>query len=206
MVVTIRVLVADNHPTFCAGIRAILDKTDDLQIVEEAYDLPQLHSQSRESSPDILLIAANLATDSLLDTASDWKQQFADSKLLIMLPQADEIYLRQLTEQGADGVILKTEPTDKFIQAIRLVSQGESWLSKTLWQKMTQPEVPPVLFTEQEEEILPYIPTEMTIEAMAVTLHLAPRTVDRRIERICQKLGVTKRIGAAVQLIRLGLA
>ena len=206
MATPIRVFVADNHPAFCAGIRATLDKTDDLQVIGEAHNLLQLQSQPAAKPPNILLIAANLAEDSLVKSVPTWKQQFADSKLLIMLPQADETCLHQLTEQGADGAILKTEPTNKFIQAIRLVAQGESWLSQPLWQKIMQPETPPIDFTESEKEMLPFIITEMTIDEIAETLHLSRRTVCRQLETICLKLNVTKRIGAAVQIVKRSLA
>lgn len=107
----IRVFVADSHPAICVGIRAILDKADNLQLIGEAHDLRHLDALPTENPPDVFLIAANLAADSLFEQVAAWKEQVADSKLLIMLTQAEECCLRQLTEYGADGAILKTEPT-----------------------------------------------------------------------------------------------
>ena len=123
-----------------------------------------------------------------------------------MLPQADEECLRQVTTQGANGAILKTEPTDKLIRAIRAVAQGEPWVSQPLWYKITQPQTPPVDFSEAEKALLPLIVTEMTIDEIAETLHLSRRTACRQLDAICLKLNVTKRIGAAVQIAKRGLA
>lgn len=206
MATTIRVFVADSHPVTCVGIRAILDQTTDLQVIGEAHHLSQLDVLSADDQPDVLLIAANLATDSLVTTMPAWKQQFANSKLLLMLPQADETCLQQLTAQSADGAILKTESSDKFIQAIRMVAQGDTWLSQPLWQNIMQSETISTAFTEAEKALLPLIVTEMTIEEMALTLHLSDSTLKRRLQEIYAKLGVETLRGAAVKLVRLGLA
>ena len=206
MAPTIRVFVADSHPATCVGIRAILDQTTDLQVIGEAHHVSQLDTISADDPPDVLLIAANLATDSLVTTVPIWKQQFANSKLLLMLPQADETCLQPLTAQGADGAFLKSEPTDKLVQAIHAVAQGEPWLSHPLWQKIIRPETPPIDFTESEKEMLPLIVTEMTADEIAETLHLSRRTVCRQLETICHKLDVTKRLGAAIQIVKRGLA
>jgi DNA-binding NarL/FixJ family response regulator len=206
MATTVRVLVADNQPIFCAGLRATLAKTDDLQVVGEAYELQQLHSQPTEKPPDVILTAANLAADSLPEVAANWKQQFANSKLLIMLGQTHATNFNQVTAQAVDGCILKTEPTDSFIQAIRIVAQGDNYFSPAIWQTMIQPEAAVLPFTEPEKALLPFIITEMTVAEIALALYLSERTVTRHIETICQKFGVKKRLGAAVQSVRLGLA
>lgn len=206
MATNIRVLVADNQPIFCAGIRAILATVDDLEVMGEAHDLQQLHSQPMGNSPDVLLTAANLAAESLPEIAANWKQQFANSKFLIMLGQTQATNFNQVTAQAVDGCILKTEPSDNFIQAIRAVSQGNNYFSPTLWQTIIQPETVVIPFTEAEKALLPFIITEMTVAEIALALHMSDRTVTRHLETICQKLGVKKRIGAAVQIDKLGLA
>lgn len=200
------VLVADNQPTFCVGIQAILATADSrIQFVGEAHDLQQLYSLQREKSPHILLISANIAANSLVEQVAAWKQQFVGSQLLIMLAQANESCLYQLMTSGIDGCLLKTESPPTIIRAIHTLAQGGNYFSQSLVPALIQSNTTIVAFTETEKKLLPFMITEMTVEEIAFTLHMSERSVARHMNTICQKLNVTKRLGAAVQIVRLGL-
>ncbi len=209
MAAIIRVFVVDNQPVFCAGIQAILDKTTNLQLLGTATSLKKNCSWTINKPPDVLLLAANTSHDSLLETTSAWKQKQKNSKILVMLTHPHEICLRQLTDQGANGCILKTDTKQRFVRAIRSVFEGESWFSPKLLQKTLQTQLQPVTqvqLTEQDKDILQLICAEKSNPEIADTLHLSERTVCRYLEDIYIKLGVETRVGAAVQAIKLGLA
>ncbi|VAW39847.1 hypothetical protein MNBD_CHLOROFLEXI01-1249, partial [hydrothermal vent metagenome] len=131
----IRIYIVDSQPVFCTGIQAVLEATTDLQLLGTATSLEQHCSWAANKPPDVLLLAANMSHDPLLETISTWKQEYEDSKTLVMLSYADEVCLRQLTDQGADGCILRTDTPQRFIQAIRSVAEGESWFSRTVMEE-----------------------------------------------------------------------
>jgi DNA-binding NarL/FixJ family response regulator len=205
------VFVVDKQPVFCAGIRAILAATDDLQLIGEANNLHQLYVYKIEDPPDILLIAADLATDSLLETITTWKQKFVGSKILIMI-DTDEDSVRQLSKQGIDGCILKSDSQRSFTQAIRIVANGERWFSRTLLQKTLEVELIDDSMgsiqeiTEQDKAMLRLVCAAKSNPEIALALHMAERTVCRHLEEIYIKLGVCSRIGAAVEATKMGLA
>ena len=206
MATIIRVLAVDMQPIFCAGIRAVLATTADLQLVGETHRLHKLDTWSLNNTPDVILLAADMVTNSLLEAISAWKQRFVGSKLLVFLPDTHEVYLQQLIIRGADGCLLRSDPPSKLIQAIRTISCGGHWVSDPLWPEVIQSEAIPVPFTEIEKSLMPLLITEMTIVEIAHVLHMSDRTITRHIEAICEKLGAEKRLGAAIQIVRLGLA
>lgn len=203
---SITVFAADNHPVFCAGIAAILAAENDLQLSGTAHDLHQLHSYRAAEPPHVMLLGSGLATAKLPETVTEWKQKFPNSHILLILTDVKEAYLYQLVKQVVAGCLLKTDPVQKFVQAIRAVAQGDAWFSQRLWQTISQPDAVPVPFTELEQTLLPHIVTEMTIEEIALALHMSERTLKRHLQEVYTKLGVKTRVGAAVQITQVGLA
>ncbi len=214
MATIIRVFIVDDQPVFCAGIQAVLETTGDLQFLGKANNLKQLDSWVTENLLDVVLLAANVADDSLLETIFAWKQECEDRKILVILSHAGEVCLHQLRVQGADGCILKTDIPQRFIQAIRSVVEGENWFSRRLMQETLQTQLirsvtqtnSLVQLTEQDKVILQLICAEKSNLEIAMTMHISERTVCRYLEEIYIKLGVSSRVGASIQTVKMGLA
>lgn len=205
----IRVYVVDSQPVFCLGVQIVLEKPTDLQLLGTATNLEQYCSWATSVSPDVLLLDANLPHDFLLETISAWKHKQKSNKILVMLTHPHQICLRQVTDQGANGCILKTDAPQRLIEAIRTVAGGERWFSRQLMQETMQTQLQPMAqlqLTEQDKRILELICVEKSNPEIAETLHLSERTVCRYLEEIYAKLGVRTRVGAAVQAIKRGLA
>ncbi|VAW31357.1 hypothetical protein MNBD_CHLOROFLEXI01-173 [hydrothermal vent metagenome] len=209
MASAIRVYIVDSRPVFCLGIQTVLETTTDLQLLGTATSLEQSCSWATNLSPDVLLVDANLSHDSLLETISAWKQKPQSHKILVMLTHPHQVCLRQVTDQGANGCILKTDAPQRFIEAIRTIADGGRWFSRQLMQETMQTQLKPMAqlqLTEQDKLILQLICVEKSNHEIAETLHLSERTVCRYLEEIYAKLGVRTRVGAAVQAIKQGLA
>jgi DNA-binding NarL/FixJ family response regulator len=133
-------------------------------------------------------------------------------QILAMLSHPSEICLPEAASQGVTGCILKTDGPGRFIQAVRAVAGGEKWFSRQLLQQTNQtqilatPEPTAAPLTEQEKEMLQLLCAEKSNAEIAAALHLSERTVCRYLEDMYLKLGVSSRVGAAVQATKRGLA
>jgi len=111
-----------------------------------------------------------------------------------------------LIEQEISGIILKSEPPDKLMEAIYSIMQGESWFSAALIPTLMQPTTPKSHeLTNRELEVLKLLAQENTNIAIAHTLNISERTVRCHLESIYNKLGVASRVGAAIQAIKLNI-
>ena len=209
MAETVHVFVIDSQPVFCAGIRTILETTTDLQLLGTTTSLKQNCSWAVNQPPDVLLLAANTSHDLSLETISAWKQEHKDCKILMMLSYAYEVSLRQMTDQGINGCILKTDTPQRFIRAIRSLFEGEGWFSPKLLQVALPAQLQPTTqlqLAEQDRVILRLICAEKSNNEIAATLHISKRTVCRYLEDVYLKLGVSSRLGAAIKATKMGLA
>ena len=209
MASSICVFVIDNQPLFCVGLQAVVETTTDIQWLGSAASLNQYCLQNVNFPPDVFLIASGEAPLSLMETISAGKQGQKNCKILLMLPHAYKVSLSQMTNQGINGCILKTDIPQRFIRAIRSLFEGESWLSPRLLQETLPVQIQPptqVQLTEQEKAILQLVYAEKGNHEIATTLHMSERTVSRYLEDIYARLGVSSRVGAAIQAVKMELA
>ncbi|MCA9936981.1 MAG: response regulator transcription factor [Ardenticatenaceae bacterium] len=203
----IRVLLADQHRLLHPAIRTLLSTTDDMTLVGEVTDRHELRQNCEEFCPDILLLSTNVTDSPLVKILDDIKEQCPTSKILVMLSSTEETSLRQLVAQGVNGVILKSDTPGKLLEAIDAIAQGQTWVSIDLLPRLVQPQQANVGndVTDRELEILQLLALEKTNAEIAQTMNIADRTVRSHLENIYIKLGVTSRVGAVVQAIRLNL-
>ncbi|MEJ2748845.1 MAG: response regulator transcription factor, partial [Anaerolineae bacterium] len=192
-----RVLLADNHQLLHGSIRNLLAATPDLELVGEAAIEEELWQYCRESPPDVLLLASNVTNSPLPETLAQVKQHCPNIRVLVLLVDPEEVCLQALTENGADGGILKSEPPESLLAAIRTLAQGQPWFSPLLLKRMLQPETPPL--TNDELTLLRLLVAGETEKAIAGAMNLSQRTVRRRIDGISKKLGVKTRTELAYQ-------
>jgi DNA-binding NarL/FixJ family response regulator len=193
----IRVLLADSHLLLHGGVHITLIDAQDLELVGEATTSEELWHFCQEHQPDVLLLATNMNDIFLNDVFMQAQQRCPEIQILVLLSEPGEISLQQLTENGASGGILKSESPETLLTAIRTVAQGQPWFIPPLLKRILQPKEPPL--TDEELAILRLIAAGEKDRAIADTLSLSKRTVRRRIDKICEKLGVETRIEAAYQ-------
>ncbi len=203
----IRVLLADPHRLLLPAIRALLATSDDMILVGEATNSHELRQNCQECHPDILLLSPNLVDSCSEKLLTIVKEQCPAGKIIIMLSDSEEICLTQLADLGVNGFFLKSDAPEKLLEAIDAVSQGKPWFSLELLSQLVQSRLPNKGrdVTDREIEILRLLVLEKTNTEIAQALNLAERTVRAHLENIYSKLGVSSRVGAAVQAIRLNL-
>lgn len=207
---SIQVLIAGDQSIIWQGILAILETANDLTVVGEAIDYQQAWSLAKEFQPDILLLASDFDGLSLSEMAVTLCQQSPRTKVLIFGEDTcSGIELYKLMGQGVAGYILKTDPADKIITAVRLVAQGmviftQEQLARAhrLRQEASKQWTS---LTEREREILLLLAEGKSNKQIAKTLTISKNTVGTHIGNLMDKLNVASRIEAAAWAWQHGL-
>ena len=205
MTQSIQVLVVDKQPLFRVGLRNELASHYQ---VSECANIQQAYPWQPEKMPDVIFLGSNIAGFSLPNTLLEWQQCFPTSHFIIMLSETKEI-CDHLLGYGAVGCLLKDDPSEHFIQAVAAVAMGNTWFKPSILQQVitakTKPLTPIVTLTEREITVLRLVMTGKTNPDIAMTIHVAPRTVGNILEGIYTKLDVHTRTEAVAKALQLRL-
>ncbi len=188
----LRILIADDHPLVRSGMRALLQTTDDLEIVGEA-----------DSGEQVVRIAATLQPDVIITIRI----------LVVTLLEEDDTLFAAL-RAGARGYILKEASEVEVLRAIRAVGEGEAIFSTSMAQRLvgffSAPQqaassLPFADLTEREREILALIAQGRSNSEIAQQLVISPKTVRNYISSIFGKLQVADRAQAIIRARESGL-
>jgi len=206
----IRVLLADDHPVVRNGIRDLLEKEIDIEIVGEATNGVETIYLVEEANPDVLLLDMELPDFQGTEVAQQVQLRFQKVKILVLSAHDDSIYVRELLKLGAAGYLLKDEAPEAIVEAIRGVAHGEKgWVSRRIaaqissWMQSDKPDE--AKLTQREHEVLQRIVQGKTNQAIAIELNISEKTVEKYLSVIFTKLNVTSRTEAAVLAVREGL-
>jgi DNA-binding NarL/FixJ family response regulator len=206
----IRVLLADDHPVVRNGIRDLLEKEIDIEIVGEATNGVETIHLVEATNPDVLLLDMELPDFQGTEVAQQVQLRFQKVKILVLSAHDDSIYVRELLKLGAAGYLLKDEAPEAIVEAIRGVAHGEKgWVSRRIaaqissWMQSDKPDE--AKLTQREHEVLQRIVQGKTNQAIAIELNISEKTVEKYLSVIFTKLNVTSRTEAAVLAVREGL-
>lgn len=121
----IRILLADDHSLFRRGLRHMLEIEDDLTVVAEARDGAEAQQLARECRPDVVLLDINMPVVDGLTAARELRQAFPKLGIVMLTMFAEDAFVTQALEAGANGYLLKDTPFDQVVAAIRAAARGE---------------------------------------------------------------------------------
>ncbi len=187
----IRLLIVDDHPILCQGLRALLKYYDDIEVVGEAHTGEEAIACVDECEPDVVLMDIAMPGMNGIQATRLIHEQYPATKVLILTQYSDKHYVLSLLKAGASGYVLKYAPRDDLIRAIRRVMRGEAFLHPSVSAEVVQTlhEDAPML-TEREQEILQRIVSGQTNAQIAEDLSLSPKTVDWHRTNLMRKLDV----------------
>jgi DNA-binding NarL/FixJ family response regulator len=210
----IRLLIADDHPLFRAGVRERLAGfTDSIEVVGEASDGEEAYAQAGRLHPDVVLMDIAMPHVNGIEATRRIKASWADIGILILTVYDDEQYIHALVEAGAAGYLLKTVEGADLADAIRRVGQGESVLSPAIAHKVlarfARPaQGPPTggweSLSERERQVLRLAARGESNKLIARHLNLSVRTVHAHMGHIFDKLSVASRTEAVVSAMKQG--
>lgn len=206
----IRILLVDDHPVVRAGIRQILDREEDLEVVGEAADGKTALSRARQLDPDIVLLDMEMPGLQGIEVARRLAAEQARARVIALSAHDDNHYVRGVLEAGARGYLLKEEAPEFILEAIRGVHRGQDgWISRGIaakvmaWTRHGSPASPDL--SQRESEILHLVVDGLQNKQVAAALGLSEKTVERHLSALYLKLNVGSRVEAAVLAVRQGL-
>lgn len=215
------VVIVDDHPIVRAGMRAVLETAQEIDVVSEGECGADALRLVEQLSPDVLVLDVNLPDQNGLDVTRQLCDLGTSTAILILTAHDDPEMVFSLLESGAIGYILKDEALETLPGAVQAAKRGESWLSPTVASQVvrravqraqdpsleaagdSQAESP---LTPREMEILQLLAAGMDNTAIAEQLIVTKRTVQNHISNIYGKLGVASRTEAMLYAIRHGWA
>ncbi len=208
----IRVLVADDHPVFRYGMRAILGAQPDTEIVGEAVDGEEAVSLAAELDPDVILMDVNMPGVNGIEAARRILEASPQTGILMLTMFEDDASIFAAMRAGARGYVLKGADGEETVRAIRSVAGGEAIFGPGIARRLTRFFAAPASkveafpeLTDREREILAFIAGGYTNTAIAEALYLSPKTVRNYVSSIFTKLQVLDRAQAIVRARQAGL-
>ena len=209
-----RVLVADDHPNFRDGLRALLDSAPDLEVVGEAGDGEEAVGLAARLQPDVILMDLNMPGMDGIEATRRILHTSPHISILVISMFEDDATVFQAMRAGARGYLLKGANSSEMLRAIRAAGNGEAIFSPKVAGRLMEffsgarPSAPPEAFpelSEREREILDLIARGRKNPQIAGDLYLSPKTVRNHVSNILHKLQVADRTEAIIRAREAGL-
>jgi DNA-binding NarL/FixJ family response regulator len=206
-----RVLIADDHGIVRSGLRLLLERQADIEVVGEAADGVEARELAIRERPDLAILDVKMPKLTGLQATREIKQQAPEVAVLILSMHDDERYLFEALKAGAAGYVLKAQADTDLLAAIRAVERGEPFLTPEAQRTLIRD----VLergggedseeLTPREEEIVKLVAEAHTTKEIAALLHLSEKTVENHRANAMRKLGMRDRVELVRYAIRRGL-
>jgi DNA-binding NarL/FixJ family response regulator len=211
--VTIRVLLADDHPVVRRGLAALLGTLPDFEVVGEAVDGEEAVREAQLTRPDVVLMDVRMPGLDGVEATRRLRESMPDTAVLVLTMYDDDATVFTAMQAGARGYLLKGAEQDEIADAIRAVVRGQAifgpGIASRLLDHFANPPAPaddpfPEL-TPREREILELLAEGRRTADIAGTLHLSPKTVSNNLTTIFAKLEVADRTAAVIRARERGL-
>ena len=204
----IRVVVVDDHAVVRSGIRLLLEREDDLEVVGEAGNGKDAIFAVRALKPDVILLDVVMPGESGIDVLPSLLKESPQTKVLVLSMQDDPSYVREAFAAGASGYVLKEAADEEVVAAVREIANGGRYVHPALGARMVTAEAEARAaaeadpLSEREREVLRLLALGHTNQEIAKMLYISVRTAETHRAHIMQKL----RISTRAELVRYALA
>jgi DNA-binding NarL/FixJ family response regulator len=210
----IRILIADDHPLFRAGLRSLLESVPDTEVVGEATTGPEAVELTRTVTPDIVVMDINMPDLNGIEATRQIVLETKDTHVLVMTMHEDDESVFAALRAGARGYQLKGAAQAETLRAIRAVANGEAILGPAIATRLQRYlTAPPTTdpgdafpqLTERELDVLNLLAERQSNSEIAGTLFLSQKTVRNYVSSILAKLQVADRAEARLIARAAGL-
>jgi DNA-binding NarL/FixJ family response regulator/HAMP domain-containing protein len=209
--VVIRVLIADDHGIVRSGLRMLIDRQLDMEVVAEADDGVAALESTQSHRPDVAVLDVSMPRMTGLQAAREIRAHVPETRVLLLSMHDDERYFLEGLASGASGYVLKRAADTDLIGAVRTVARGRTFLSGDAQRDLmdewmeggrSEPDDP---LTPRELEVVKLIAEAYTNRQIAETLKVSEKTVESHRANVLSKLEMRDRVELVRYAIRRGL-
>lgn len=194
---SIRILLAEDHTIVREGLRSLIEKQPDMEIVGEAEDGRTAIELVQELSPEIVIMDITMPNLNGVEATRHITSEFPQVKVIALSIHSNRRFVTDMLGAGAAGYILKECLFDELVQAIQAVSAGNSYLSPRITSVVVEDYVnhlaaiadsPLAALTSRERQVLQLVAEGKSTKQIALELHVSTKTIEANRRQIMQKL------------------
>ncbi|MFZ3576897.1 response regulator [Virgibacillus sp. DJP39] len=218
-----KIVLIDDHKLFREGVKRILEFETSFEVLAEGDDGNVAAELVAKHKPDVVLMDINMPHTNGIQATANLVRNHPDTSVIILSIHDDESYVTHALKTGAQGYLLKEMDSDSLIEAIKVVSEGGSYLHPRVTHNLVQEfrrlsketssnhvnlgvnyRKPLHLLTRRECEVLQLLAEGKSNRGVADSLYISEKTVKNHVSNILQKMNVNDRTQAVVAAIRKG--
>lgn len=218
-----RIVLIDDHKLFREGVKRILEFEPTFEIVAEGDDGNVAGKLVKENKPDVVLMDINMPNLNGVQATKDLVRYFPETNVIILSIHDDESYVTHALKTGAKGYLLKEMDSDSLIEAIKVVSEGGSYLHPRVthnlvqeYRRLAKESMPTItdrgvayhkplhILTKRESQVLQLLAEGKSNRAVSEALIISEKTVKNHVSNILQKMDCNDRTQAVVSAIKKG--
>ena len=193
-----RIFLVEDHPITREGIRALISKTDDLQVVGEAATAPEALALLASARPELVITDISIGGSDGIELTKQIHALYPDVKVLTLSAYDESVYAERAIRAGSSGYVDKQKAPEILVEAIHAVLDGRLHLSDSLRDRVVgsyltvgaAPETAVSDLTDRELEVFRHFGHGLTTAEVADAMMLSPKTVETHRVHIKQKMGL----------------
>ena len=194
-----KIVLADDHPAVRVGLQRVLEETGEFDVVGQASESAALLSLVSREKPKLVVMDLRISRSCAFDTIQAIRQAAPQTAILVFSSWDDARHVRRALRAGAIGYLLKTGTMEEVVRAIRLVAEGNSYISPEISEHVVhailqEDETDAALsgLTRREREVLRLVAEGYSSRQIADSLGVSPKTIETHRARMMSKLGIHK--------------
>ncbi len=209
-----KILIADDHGIVRQGLRILIEKQPDMEVIGEAEDGLMAVRLAKELSPDMIIMDISMPNLNGIDATKLILNERADTRIVILSMYFNRHFVTDALKAGVMGYVLKSCLFDELVRAIQTVAGGKHYLSPQITDVLiedhiTLPSASDIhtkgALTDREHQIIQLLAEGKTTKQVALYLNVSPKTADANRRQIMNKLGISTVAELTKYAIREGI-
>jgi len=199
---TLRILLAEDHKVMREGLRMVVDRERDMEVVGEADNGLAAIALTQQLRPDVVIMDVSMPELDGLKATEALKRLVPNAKILILTRHTDSSYVKQLLTSGASGYVLKQSASEDLVRAIQRVAAGHTYLDPAITDQVVSSFTdrrrhrgsPGKSLSRREQEVLRFVALGLLTKEIAARLQISIKTVETHKANAMTKMGMDSRI------------
>ena len=198
----LRILLAEDHKVMREGLRMVIDRERDMEVVGEADNGLAAIALTQQLRPDVVIMDVSMPELDGLKATEALKRLVPNAKILILTRHTDSSYVKQLLTSGASGYVLKQSASEDLVRAIQRVAAGHTYLDPAITDQVVSSFTdrrrhrgsPGKSLSRREQEVLRFVALGLLTKEIAARLQISIKTVETHKANAMTKMGMDSRI------------